>query len=95
MAEGNRTPIEHPEALFDFTMATDRGESAVFVGRDAELDRLDRYLHQLQRQFALARTQPGDGSTVLFEGSPGVGKTALLAQFRRRAERGRRARNPT
>lgn len=79
-------PIEHPEALFDFTTDTDRGESAVFVGRDAELRRLDGYLRQLRNKSAMAGTHLGDGRTVLFEACPGMGKTALLAQFRKHAE---------
>ena len=79
-------PIERPEALFDFVTDTDRGESVVFVGRDTELRRLGGYLRSLQNKFAMEGSHRGDGHTVLFEACPGMGKTALLAQFRHRAE---------
>ena len=79
------TPVEDPEGLFDFTATTDRGESGVFVGRDAELKRLDGYLRVLRGHAE--DVPPGDGHTVLFEACPGMGKTALLARFRDRAER--------
>lgn len=86
MIARTHTPIEHPEALFNFTTATDRGPSGVFVGRDDELQRLDGYLRLLRNKFA-EDTPAGDGHTVLFEACSGMGKTALLAQFRDRAER--------
>ena len=79
-------PIERPEELFDFVTDTDRGESVVFVGRDTELRRLGGYLRSLQNKFAMEGSHRGDGHTVLFEACPGMGKTALLAQFRHRAE---------
>ncbi len=80
------TPVADPEGLFDFTATTDRGESGVFVGRDDELKRLDGYLRVLRNKRA-EDPPSGDGHTVLFEACPGMGKTALLARFRDRAER--------
>lgn len=86
MTSRTHAPIEDPESLFDFTTTIDRGESAVFVGRDAELKRLDGYLRVSRNKFA-GDFPTGDGHTVLFEACPGMGKTALLARFRDRAER--------
>ena len=80
-----RTPIEHPEALFDFTMDTDRGESVVFVGRDAELALLHRFLHQVRSRPGPTGLHRGDGHTALFEACPGMGKMALIREFGRRA----------
>ena len=74
--------IDYPEELFVFATDTDRGASAIFVGRDDELSRLNGYLHQLRDKSA-----HGDGHTALFVACPGMGKTALLGQFRRRVEK--------
>ena len=86
MTARTHTRIQYPEAAFDFTASTDRGESSVFVGRNDELNRLDRYLRVLRNKF-VGNLPTGDGHTVLFEACPGMGKTALLAKFRERAER--------
>ena len=76
-------PIEHPEALSHFTEGSDRGDADVFVGRAAELDWLDRRLRHLATKGHVA----GADHTVLFEGCPGMGKSALLYEFARRARR--------
>jgi serine/threonine protein kinase len=55
---------------------------AAFVGRDAELQRLEAYLDQ-----AVA----GNGRVVFITGEPGIGKTSLSDEFLRRA----RARHPS
>ncbi|MBF8290394.1 MAG: transcriptional regulator, LuxR family [Chloroflexi bacterium] len=56
---------------------TRRGSSRVFVGRQAEVDRL---------QEAFARAVDGHPSLVLVAGDAGVGKTRLVAEFSRRVE---------
>jgi DNA-binding CsgD family transcriptional regulator len=56
---------------------TRRGSSPVFVGRRAELDRLDD---------ALRRAALGQPSFVLVAGEAGVGKSRLIAEFEARAE---------
>ncbi|MGD8904712.1 MAG: AAA family ATPase, partial [Anaerolineae bacterium] len=52
-------------------------EIPLFVARQRELDRLDRYL-----QSAL----DGQGKVVLITGEAGAGKTALIQEFSRRAQ---------
>ena len=78
------THIELPEELFEFVRTPDRGQSAVFVGRAEELNRLADYAAHMRSSSSLERA--GGGHTVLFEACPGMGKTALLAQFRKHAE---------
>ncbi len=47
------------------------------VGREPELERLGELLDELER---------GAGSCLVVEGEPGIGKTQLLSELRRRAE---------
>jgi hypothetical protein len=56
---------------------TRRGSSPVFVGRRAELERLDA---------ALARAALGQPSLVLVAGEAGVGKSRLMAEFAEQVE---------
>jgi tetratricopeptide (TPR) repeat protein len=66
-------------------MARDRAEQAeradsiqhVFVGRERELDRLNRHL---------GRTLIGHGQVCFVSGEAGTGKTALVTEFARRAQ---------
>ena len=51
-----------------------------FVGRDRELASLERFLPQVE---------DGRGQVVGIVGEPGIGKSRLLAEFRRRAGAGR------
>ncbi len=55
-----------------------RGTGVAFVGRSAELERLER---------ALAGTAAGRGCVCVISGTPGVGKTRLLNEFGARAAR--------
>jgi len=55
-----------------------RGTGVAFVGRSAELERLER---------ALAGTAAGRGCVCVISGNPGVGKTRLLNEFGARAAR--------
>ena len=80
--------IEHPDSLYDFAKSTDRGSSLVFVGRDAELDRLAEFAEQLRSPPPEDRLHEMlDGQTVLFEACPGMGKTALIREFARLAQK--------
>ena len=80
--------IEHPDSLYGFAKSTDRGSSLVFVGRDAELDRLAEFAEQLRSPPPEDRLHEMlDGQTVLFEACPGMGKTALIREFARLAQK--------
>jgi predicted ATPase/DNA-binding SARP family transcriptional activator len=73
------SPPPAPAHLPAFLIAEERPaavERAVFVARERELARLDRYL-----DTALA----GQGQVVFVTGGPGRGKTALMHEFARRA----------
>ena len=72
-------PLERPRQP-DFLTGTEERmvERPVFVARERELARLDHFL-----EGALA----GQGQVVFVTGGPGRGKTALLAEFARRAMR--------
>jgi tetratricopeptide (TPR) repeat protein len=52
-------------------------DSQVFVGRDRELERLDEFL---------AQTLAGHGQVCFLAGEAGAGKSALIAEFSRRAQ---------
>ena len=58
------------------------GLTSEIVGRDAELDVLERELDALEA---------GNGSVAVISGEPGIGKSRLLAECRRRATAGERA----
>ncbi len=64
-------PIVYDSDLVDRAGAT-------FVGRDAEVDKLDSFLKQAIE---------GTGRVVFITGEPGIGKTSLSDQFLRRARR--------
>jgi DNA-binding CsgD family transcriptional regulator len=52
-------------------VATVQSSASELIGRDRELDALDRLLEQ---------AQSGEGAVLVLHGEPGVGKTALLEQ---------------
>jgi predicted ATPase len=75
-----RSLADIPAQLPSFLQRWDQAkstESAAFVAREHELERLDQFL-----QRALA----GQGQVVFVAGSAGRGKTALLNEFSRRAQ---------
>ena len=63
--------------LAEFADATDRASPLVFVGRERERTRLEKTLDEVRR----GDTQ---GQTLIIQGVPGAGKTALLNELRRR-----------
>jgi len=72
---GRFTPILHaPTPTWPGLIPQAPAEPAIFVARDAELERL---------HAALARAAAGQGGVYFVTGEPGSGKTALLAEFTR------------
>ncbi|WP_161358889.1 LuxR family transcriptional regulator [Streptomyces sp. SID3343] len=72
-------PLVRPGGLFGVAAAGDRApgtEDGSLIGREADLERLDAFLADIGRS----------GGSLALLGEPGVGKTALLAAFTRRAE---------
>ena len=67
------------EGLRFFSEPSDREHAAFFVGRDDEIDDIERALAR-----ALRHAQSGQrsaGATRLIQGAPGAGKSALLARL--------------
>ena len=75
--------IGNPDGLLDFAGTHDR-RHVLFVGRQTELD----WLLTLAEKTRTAGPEPEDatGDTVMIHACPGMGKTALMDEFRRRAE---------
>lgn len=74
---GRFTPTPHtPTSTWPGLSPQAPAEPALFVARDAELERLNA---------ALARAVHGQGGILFVTGEPGSGKTALLAEFARQA----------
>ena len=75
------TPEQHgawQATLDEYIDLGDRSREPVFVGRDEHLEKIERSL----------RTARSDASsrTVIFQGAPGAGKSALLRELRERYE---------
>jgi oligopeptide transport system substrate-binding protein len=70
-----RKPFPIP-AFLEADAAEVESEQKLFVAREQELERLDRFLEQ---------TTAGQGQVAFVSGGPGRGKTALLQAFTRRA----------
>jgi adenylate cyclase len=66
----------HPPPLLLSRTEESAEEQPVFVGRQRELDKMDRFLDDALR---------GRGRMVFVTGEPGSGKTALIGEFARRA----------
>jgi serine/threonine protein kinase/tetratricopeptide (TPR) repeat protein len=71
-----RSPLPDVSEIVDPSLIADQTES-VFVGREAELERLDGSLREMV---------DGRGGIVLVSGQVGSGRTALVREFCRRAE---------
>lgn len=81
-----RRPTPDLEALERFAALGDRRSSPFFAGRRAEMETVERLCAE-----ALAVARQGkamEGATLLFQGAPGAGKTALFSEMSRRWARG-------
>ncbi len=66
------------DALKKFSELTDRGDTPFFGGRTDEIATVENALKRIQRRTQEDHWHPAGGETVLFQGAPGAGKSALL-----------------
>ncbi|MFQ5651045.1 MAG: adenylate/guanylate cyclase domain-containing protein [bacterium] len=70
---------EHPVAVYrPFELQKLNGNGSITIGRKHEIERLTRCLQALRK---------GNGQTLLLEGEPGIGKSKLVEELRRLAQR--------
>ena len=70
------------KGLAAFTERGDREDAVFFVGRDHEIGAVERLCARAQR--AIRAGERFEGATLLFQGAPGAGKTALLSELQHR-----------
>ena len=68
-------------ALKEFAELPDREATPFFGGRADEIATVERALERIRRRMQAGHWQPAGGETVLFQGAPGAGKSALLHHF--------------
>ena len=68
-------------ALKEFAELPDRDATPFFGGRADEIATVERALERIRRRTQEGHWQPAGGETVLFQGAPGAGKSALLHHF--------------
>ena len=69
------------DGLKDFSELPDREDTPFFGGRIDEIAAVERALKRIQRRTQEGHWRPAGGETVLFQGAPGAGKSALLHHF--------------
>ena len=70
------------EGLEDYAERADRRPALFFVGRDSEIRTVERLCARALR--AIRAGERFEGATLLFQGAPGAGKTALLSELQYR-----------
>ena len=80
MARSRAGTVAAPDfdALKHFAGLTDREASPFFGGRTDEIATVERALKRIHEKALEDHLCPADGETVLFQGAPGAGKSALL-----------------
>ncbi len=80
---GARLDNRQTELLDAFIDSVDRGAAEIFVGRQKELKKISSRLSMLRRRCTdpVFREAPGADMTLVFQGAPGAGKSALLANI--------------
>ena len=73
MDASNSLPPTVQASLHRLATTSDRTAPVVFAGRDAEFELLDHAVEGVQRGE--------DGHTVVIQGAPGAGKTALMREY--------------
>ncbi len=66
------------DALKDFVELPDREASPFFGGRAAEIETVESTLRRIRKRVEEGHWRPAGGETILFQGAPGAGKSALL-----------------
>ena len=80
MARSPRTLVTEPDldALRRFSELPDREATPYFGGRADEIGLVERALNRIRERAREGHWQPSGGETILFQGAPGAGKSALL-----------------
>ena len=80
MARSPRKPGTEPDldALRWFSKLTDREATPYFGGRADEMDLVECALDSILDRAREGHWRPSGGETILFQGAPGAGKSALL-----------------
>ena len=66
------------DALRRFSKLTDREATPYFGGRTDEIDLVESALERIRDRTQEGHWRPSGGETILFQGAPGAGKSALL-----------------
>ena len=66
------------DALKDFAELPDREASPFFGGRTNEIATVEHALNRIRKRTQEGHWRPAGGETVVFQGAPGAGKSALL-----------------
>ena len=66
------------DALKDFAELPDREASPFFGGRADEIETVESALRRIRKRVLKGHWRPAGGETILFQGAPGAGKSALL-----------------
>ena len=80
MARSPRKPGTEPDldALRRFSKLPDREATPYFGGRADEIDLVECALDRIRERVREGHWNPSGGETILFQGAPGAGKSALL-----------------
>ena len=80
MARSPRKPETEPDldALKRFSELPDREATPYFGGRADETGLVERALNRIRERAREGHWHPSGGETILFQGAPGAGKSALL-----------------
>ena len=86
MARSPRKPETGPDldALQRFSELPDREATPYFGGRADEIGLVERALNRIHMRAQEGHWRPSGGETILFQGAPGAGKSALLHYLVRR-----------
>ena len=77
-----RGTVPDLDAPQDYAERSDRQRALFFVGRESEIAVVERHCARALRSIRVDEVFAG--ATILFQGAPGAGKSALLAELRRR-----------
>ncbi len=80
MTRSSQTPVTEPDldALRRFSELPDREATPYFGGRADEIGLVERALNRIRERAREGHWHPSGGETILFQGGPGAGKSALL-----------------